>query len=85
MDLVLAWVDNKVVIERPKMSVFKTILSYFDITDKEVRFGRSDLHINNDDVIDVMLEEQASDFEILKTAKTFGKDYEFGKSLIFMF
>lgn len=64
LELLFECEKHKVTIERPKMSVFNIILSYFDLADKQVRIGEDNLGVNFDDIVEVMLDDSAEDCKI---------------------
>ena len=70
----LSLMDHEVRIERPKMSVFKLIISYSDIEDKTVNI-MLDERVNYDDIVDIMLEEDASDEEVLHMIRAFTHEW----------
>jgi hypothetical protein len=70
-DLLLDCLHHNVTIERPKMSVFKIISSYFELgADKGDRIGDDHLGVNYDDVVEVMLDEGSDDYQIAKTVNS---------------
>ena len=63
-------IRNQVRIQRPKLSVFKLILTYCEMEDKTVNMIL-DGEINYDDIILTMLEEKADDDEIMDQIYSF--------------
>ena len=64
MNLLPLLVNHSVRIERPKMSVFKLLLSYSDIEERTINFIHDD-KINFDDLVEAMLDQKAPDDEII--------------------
>lgn len=76
--------DSSMKIDRPKMSVFRTILSYSDIESKTVKIV-DDMTLNHDDIVDIMLENQESDQEIFLYVRKIRKSWDLGKIRICKF
>ena len=77
-DLLFLCLEHGVRIERPKMSVFRSILTYSDLENHTVKIY-SDLSINHDDIIDILLEEGKEDEQIMPLILKIQKDWNLGK------
>lgn len=75
LELLFECEKNNVTIERPKMSVFNVILSYFDLADKQVRIGEDNMGTNFDDIVEVMLDDNAEDYKISNCIKRIKREW----------